>query len=88
MHAFPASPSAFPILSVVYNASGHLPVILNLSADWERTGECHIAYLELAELVETARLLNFIVDAVADVLLAEKKKWEGGEVADQPDIPF
>jgi len=76
------------MLSIAYNPGEQLPTIINLYPDWNETGEVHIKYVHIDELVEAARLLNFIVDAVADELLDAKKAREKRESGRTSDIPF
>jgi len=61
-----------PLLSIAYNPGEQLPTIINVYHDWEENGEVHIRYVHIDELVAAAKLLNFIVDAVADELLYVK----------------
>jgi len=80
--------NVLPVLSIAHNPGEQAPVIINLYPDWEKTGECHISYVELEELVETCRLLAFIVDAAADEVYAAELERARRELGDMPDIPF
>lgn len=77
-----------PRLSIVYNAEGFSPVVINLPDNWEETGECRISYMMLRDLIETCRLLTFIVDAAADEVFAEEKALGLHAPKKDADIPF
>jgi len=88
MPTFPAHDNALPVLSIVYNAPGAQPVVVNLYPDWEKTGECHIGYNELPDLIETCRLLTFVVDAAADEVWEAQKLRAKRKASEEGDIPF
>jgi len=88
MVTLPDLSNKLPMLSIAHNPGGQMPVIINLYPDWEKTGECHISYVELSELIELARLLNFIVDAVADEVYVAQIMVMKRRTAGEEDIPF
>jgi len=80
--------SELPVMSIAYNVGNFPPVIINLYPDWEKTGECHISYIDLPDLIQACRLLAFIVDAAADEVYDVQKERAKRLNRDERDIPF
>jgi len=81
-------PGELPILSIVFNAADAQPVIVNLFPDWEKTGETHISYINMADLIRANDLLQFVQKAVADEIYDEETLRLKREKGETPDIPF
>jgi len=88
MPTYVGTDSVLPILSIAHNAGDFPPVIINLYPDWEKNGECQISYVDLADLIETCRLLTFIVDAAADEVYLVEQERKKRMMQDEGDIPF
>jgi len=76
-----------PILSIACNTGSFPPVIINLYPDWEKTGECNVSYIDLPDLIETCRLLQFIMDAAADEVWAVEKERQKRLMREEDDLP-
>jgi len=81
-------PSELPVLSIACNTGSFPPVIINLYPDWEKSGECHISYIDLPDLIETCRLLTFIIDAAADEVWAVQHERAKRIMREEDDLPF
>jgi len=81
-------PSELPILSIVYNSAEFPPVIINLFPDWEKTGETHISYINMGDLVRANDLLQFVQNAVADEIYDVDNLRGEGSASQNGDIPF
>jgi len=76
-----------PILSIACNTGSFPPVIINLYPDWEKSGECVISYIDLPDLIETCRLLSFIIDAAADEVWAVEEERKKRIMREEDDLP-
>jgi len=88
MPVYVGTDSKLPVLSIAHNPGSFPPVIINLYPDWETNGECHISYIGLDDLIETCRLLSFIIDAAADEVYAGEKARQKRKLEEEGDIPF
>lgn len=88
MPPFPAHDTILPILSVVYNAPGERPVVVNVFSDWETSGEVHTAFTVMDDLENANKVLQFAQDAVADILLQADQSRKAEEDRRNKDIPF
>jgi len=88
MPTYVGTDRVLPILSVACNTGSFPPVVINLYPDWEKSGECHISYINLPDLIETCRLLAFMIDAAADEVWSVEQERKKRMMREEDDLPF
>jgi len=69
----------FPLMSIVYDPLAVNMVLIELQQDWGLTGEIYTKYQTLQSLKDEKRLLEFVVNDIADtILIVEKLKRQKG----------
>jgi len=69
----------FPLMSIVYDPLAVNMVLIELQQDWGLTGEIYTKYQDLQSLKDAKRLLEFVVNDIADtILIVEKLKRQKG----------
>jgi len=69
----------FPLMSIVYDPLAVNMVLIELQQDWGLTGEIYTKYQDLQSLKDAKRLLEFVINDIADtILIVEKLKRQKG----------
>jgi len=63
----------FPLMSIVYDPLAVNMVLIELQQDWGLTGEIYTKYQDLQSLKDAKRLLEFVVNDMADTILVVEK---------------
>jgi len=78
----------FPLLNVIYDPLANNTVLVTMQMDWGQTGDVDIRYTSLQSLIDAARVLDFARNAVADEILAGKKRLAKNGNGKEKDQPF
>jgi len=69
----------FPLMSIVYDPLAVNMVLIELQQDGALTGEIYTKYQDLQSLKDAKRLLEFVINDIADtILIVEKLKRQKG----------
>jgi len=63
----------FPLMSIVYDPLAVNMVLIELQQDWGLTGEIYTKYQDLQSLKDAKRLLEFVINDIADTILIVEK---------------